>query len=584
MKTVTDLKEEIIKLLETAQSVSLNDIPKAITLTEKALFKSQKIKKKSAIHADGLLLLSFLQRKNKEFKTSKSLAERAHDISTNIGYNKGIADSQINIAKAMLNLNKLSEAIPYLLDASINYRKANRLLDQGKALLLIGSVYNEFKDHKNALNTFKDALNISKDQDDKYLESEANYYLADLHCKIDRNARADSYIQKAILLKKEINDQRGLAKALFVKGKIHVKNNKLDVAEEELKKSLALYKKKENIKGVVYCQMELGNICFLKNDTPTAIDYLLNALVVAEKNEIHDCLYQCNHLLYLVHKKIDAVKALHYLEQYVKIKEAYDKKYIESMVASYSVISQIEDNEKVAEKELELTSIIEKKNSEMDSFFYRVSHDLKGPIASLLGLSDLAKRDVSDEKSLVYIKMFENQVKRLNMIVMELINITELNYREIKRTDINFYEIIDNCITSYTYLPNFESIQFKIEVESNLKFSSEWYIINTILQNLIENSVKYLDKEKEQSVVEITVSSTKTEVVIVVKDNGQGIGDEHQVKIFDMFYRANNNADGTGLGLFILKRAVERLKGEVKLVSELNAGTTFTIYLPFFVD
>lgn len=580
MKTLTYLKEDIIKLLETAQSVSSNDIRHAISLTEKALFKSQKIKQKSAIHADGMLLLSRLQRKNREFKTSKSLAERALIISTNISYDKGIADAQLNIAKALLNLSKLSEAIPYLLDASLNYRKANKLTDQGKALLLIGSVYDEFKDYKNALNTFKDALDISKEQDDKYLESEANYYLADLHCKIDRNARADSYIQKTILLKNEINDQRGLAKALFVKGRINIKNNKLGLAEDEIKKSLALYNQKDNIKGAVNCQMELGNIYFLNNDTPKAIDYLLNAIIVSEKNDIYECLYQSHHLLYLVHKKTDSVKALHYLEQYVKIKEASDKKYIESMLASYSVISQIEDNEKIAEKELELTSIIEKKNSEMDSFFYRVSHDLKGPIASLLGLSDLAKRDVSDEKSLVYIKMFENQVKRLNMIVMELINITELNYREIKRTDINFYEIVDNCITSYTYLPNFERIAFKIEVESNLKFSSEWYIINTILQNLIENSVKYLDKEKEQSFVEVKVSSTKTDVIIVVKDNGQGIGKEHQVKIFDMFYRANNNADGTGLGLFILKRAVERLKGEIKLVSEVNVGTTFTIYLP----
>ncbi len=584
MKTLTLLNEEINELLETAQSVSSNDIPQAISLTEKALFKSQKIKKKNTIHADGLLLLSTLQRKNKEFNTSKSLAERALEISNNINYLKGIADAQINIAKALLNLSKLSEAIPHLLDASLNFKRIENFTEQGKVLLLIGSVYNEFKDYKNASNTFKDALSISKKQEDKYLESEANFYLADLHFNLDRNARADSYIQKTILLKNELDDQRGLAKAFFIKGKIHVKNSKLTEAEVELKKSLELYKKKANVKGVVHCQMELGNIYNLKNDSPSAIEYLLNATITAEKHQFSECLYNCHHVLYQIHKKTDNVKALYYLEQYVKIKEASDKKYIESMIASYGIISQIEDNEKVAEKELELNSIIEKKNSEMDSFFYRVSHDLKGPIASLLGLSDLAKRDVSDEKSLVYIKMFENQVKRLNMIVMELINITELNYREIKRTDINFYEIIDNCITSYTYLPNFDSIQFKIEVKSNLKFSSEWYIINTILQNLIENSVKYLDKEKEQSFVEITVSSTKTDVIITVKDNGQGIGKEHQVKIFDMFYRANNNADGTGLGLFILKRAVERLKGEINLVSEVNKGTTFTIYLPFVID
>jgi hypothetical protein len=578
------LRDEITKLLETAYAVSSDDIPQAISLAEKALFKSQKIKKKNAIHADGLLLLSDLQRKNKEFNTSKSLAERALDISISIDYDKGIADGQLNIAKALLNLGKLSDAIPYLLDASLNYRKANNLTSQGKSILLIGSIYDEFKDYKNAVSTYKDVLELSKSPQNKYLASEANLYLADLHYKIDRNARADSYIQKTIILKQEVNDQRGLAKAHLVNGKIHSKNNKLDTAEEELKKALALYERKENIKGIVHSKIELGNIYYLRNDAQNATEFLQNAIITAEQNQLNESLYRCNYLLYLVHKKTDVAKSLQYLEKYLKVKETQDKKYIQSMIDSYGVISQIEDNEKVAEKELELASIIEKKNTEMDSFFYRVSHDLKGPIASLLGLSDLAKRDVADEKSLVYIKMFENQVKRLNMIVMELINITELNYREIKRTDINFYEIVDSCITSYTYLPNFESIQFKIEVESNLKFSSEWYIINTILQNLIENSIKYLDKEKKESFVEITIHSTKSDVVLIVKDNGQGVGKEHQIKIFDMFYRANNNADGTGLGLFILKRAVERLKGEIKLESELNIGTTFTISLPFVVD
>jgi hypothetical protein len=225
-------------------------------------------------------------------------------------------------------------------------------------------------------------------------------------------------------------------------------------------------------------------------------------------------------------------------------------------------------------------SIIHSKNTEMDSFFYRVSHDLKGPIASLLGLSELAKKDIKDKDALQYLGMFENQIKRLNMIVMELINITELNYREKQLSKINFYEIIDNCITAYTYLPHFEKIRFKIDVSSDLNFSSEWYIVNTILQNLIENSIKYIDIEKDKQLIDIKVERVRNNINIKLSDNGLGIPIEHQDKIFEMFFRASNNAEGTGLGLFILKRAVERLKGEVALESENGKGTTFTISLP----
>ncbi|MBK6266626.1 hypothetical protein JKA74_16390 [Marivirga sp. S37H4] len=580
METHTLLKDEIKSLLETAFDVSSRDIVQAVSLAERALFKSQKIKEKSDIHANGLNLLSFLQRRNKEYNTSKSLADRAFILSKKISYDKGNADAQLNIAKALLHQQKQSEAIPYLLDATLLYKKISEFNKQGLTLCLIGNIYEEFKDFKNALTTYNDALEISKNTNDKFLEAEAYLCLGDLHQKIERTIKASGYIEKSIQLKKEFENKKRLARAYFISGKIHLKNNNFQKAESDFTLSLELYTSEDNPAGIVQSYEQLGSIYVAKNEAERAIDILTIAIEKAEEHQLIKSLYKCHHLLYVVYKDSDKTKSLYHLEKYVEIKESFDKKYIQNMIDSYQVLTKIEDNEKDAEKEIELASIIEKKNTEMDSFFYRVSHDLKGPIASLLGLSDLAKRDITDKKALQYFRMYENQIKRLNMIVMELINITELNYREIKRTVINFYEIIDNCITAYTYLPNFDKIHFKIEVQSNLSFSSEWYIVNTILQNLIENSVKYIDKEKKKCTIHISVDSKKKDIVIKVIDNGQGIAQEHQQKIFDMFYRANNSAEGTGLGLFILKRAVERLKGDIKLDSTLGEGTTFTIILP----
>jgi signal transduction histidine kinase len=97
---------------------------------------------------------------------------------------------------------------------------------------------------------------------------------------------------------------------------------------------------------------------------------------------------------------------------------------------------------------------------------------------------------------------------------------------------------------------------------------------------LIENSIKYIDIEKNQQIVDISVKRDRNNIIIKLADNGLGIPAEHQERIFEMFFRASNNAEGTGLGLFILKRAVERLKGDVSLTSELSKGTTFIISLP----
>lgn len=224
------------------------------------------------------------------------------------------------------------------------------------------------------------------------------------------------------------------------------------------------------------------------------------------------------------------------------------------------------------------TKIIEDKNIELDSFFHRISHDLRGPISSLLGLSFLAKLDIKDEQALEYIEKQHQQVERLNNIITGLINLTKLSSTNLEKEKIDFEKMIDECIESSHALPNFSKISFKKEIQSDIEFYSEWTLVNAILQNLIENAIKY---SKEQSpYVYINIRFESAWVIIEVEDNGQGIHTTHQSKIFEMFYRATKNAEGTGLGLYILKRSVDRLKGTIEIKSEVGIGSTFMIKLP----
>jgi signal transduction histidine kinase len=222
------------------------------------------------------------------------------------------------------------------------------------------------------------------------------------------------------------------------------------------------------------------------------------------------------------------------------------------------------------------TKIIEEKNAELDAFFYRVSHDLKGPIASMLGLSFLAKVEVKDANALAYFDKQHDQVERLNTIIRGLIDITKLNNTDLQMQPINFDKMIDGCIAAFHALPNFSNVTFKKEVQSDIEFYSEWTLVNTILQNLIENAIKY--SSEHSPYVFIRVSNNNDGLVIKVEDNGQGIPAEHQSKIFEMFYRATQNANGTGLGLYILKRSVDRLNGSIEIKSEVGIG------LPFYIQ
>ena len=119
---------------------------------------------------------------------------------------------------------------------------------------------------------------------------------------------------------------------------------------------------------------------------------------------------------------------------------------------------------------------------------------------------------------------------------------------------------------------------FKKEIQPDLEFNSAWTLLTAILQNLLENAIKYSSKNSPYVIVRVFSSSNH--LFIEVVDNGQGILSEHQPKIFEMFFRATKNATGSGLGLYILKRSVDRLNGTVTLKSEVGVGSTFTVRLP----
>jgi signal transduction histidine kinase len=258
--------------------------------------------------------------------------------------------------------------------------------------------------------------------------------------------------------------------------------------------------------------------------------------------------------------------------------EATEELELKVKVRTEQLSKAYEDLHATLDKNKEQTEIIQNKNAELDTFFHRISHDLRGPISALLGLSFLAKIDIKDSSALDYIDKQEKQVERLNHIISGLINLTQLNHGDLEKEKIDFHKMVDECITSFNNLPNFAAIAFKKEIEPDLEFNSAWTLLTAILQNLLENAIKYSSKNSPYVIVR--VFSASNHLFIEVVDNGQGILLEHQPKIFEMFFRATKNASGSGLGLYILKRSVDRLNGTVTLKSEVGLGSTFTVRLP----
>ncbi len=219
-------------------------------------------------------------------------------------------------------------------------------------------------------------------------------------------------------------------------------------------------------------------------------------------------------------------------------------------------------------------------NTELNTFVYKSSHDLKAPLASILGLVNIAKMDVTDESALKYLGMIADSIDRLDNILMELLRIVKITEGVVVHKIANLNEMVADIIDSLKHLEMAANVTFQVNINQKNIFYSDRGLIIPILQNLITNALMYKSLNGKAPYISIEVSDKDQGVQIIVKDNGQGIRKDVKENIFEMFFRGNQTSKGSGLGLFIVKRSIEKLGGKIKLASVEGKGSTFTIYIP----
>ncbi|HEU5291143.1 MAG TPA: PAS domain-containing sensor histidine kinase, partial [Cyclobacteriaceae bacterium] len=257
------------------------------------------------------------------------------------------------------------------------------------------------------------------------------------------------------------------------------------------------------------------------------------------------------------------------------------KKSIEKLkVLNDGLVSQ---NWKLAAQDEELKSTLEElseRNFELDQLMYKTSHDLRSPLSSILGLVNLANLDPSKENHIVYLNKIEGRIKKLDEFIRSMLNYARVNRSEALNERINLKETIESCVHELEYLENFSAVKTIVEVKNeNIPFRSDPLRLRIVVGNLISNAYKYYNPSAK-SFLKIHAVVSPLVVEIELNDNGIGIKKEYVDKVFDMFYRATEKSQGSGLGMYIVKQAVDKLKGSIKVKSTFGKGTTIKILLP----
>jgi PAS domain S-box-containing protein len=289
--------------------------------------------------------------------------------------------------------------------------------------------------------------------------------------------------------------------------------------------------------------------------------------------------FHSNNRLYIICFIIDDTERFEYEERIKKINaELEDKVMMRTRIlqeAMHALENSREELQRSLEHEKEL-------NAMKTRFVSMASHEFRTPLSTILSSASLIEKYAdNNEKILNHTRKIKNSVSNLTFILNDFLSVGKLEDGKITATakEIELEPFIRELVSDMQGVLKLNQKILIEGAEENIRLISDPNMLRNILINLISNAIKFSDEGK---IIKIIYEKSGSNTIISVSDEGIGIPEEEQKHLFTRFYRAENvtNIQGTGLGLYIVKKMVELLKGNITFVSKINQGTTFTITIP----
>ncbi len=243
--------------------------------------------------------------------------------------------------------------------------------------------------------------------------------------------------------------------------------------------------------------------------------------------------------------------------------------YTESTGLIEGIVSNVtHNNEKAVETQ--------KLKAQLNNFLYHASHDLRSPLTSILGLTNLARLENTPTGIKLYTNLIDDRVKHLDGILHELVSIVYNNSSPVRNEEIDIAQIVDS-INHEVKVQN-PSFQLNIKIKKIVGFYSDGARIRTILKNLILHSIKHKFPDDFKLRILIRVIGDSSRMKITFRDNATIVTEDSKKYLFTEFYRSSESSTGSGLSLFIVKSMITTLLG--KISAETDNLTCFTIELP----
>lgn len=600
-----------------------NDFDKAREYALRALVLSEKYKHPD-FTAKACRALGLVFHKLEEFDSSKFYYYKGIEVAKKASQDKLLVYLANDLGRLYENLDVYDSALGYY---NLSLEKAVAIgskKDEAFALNNIGLVFYYMRNNTEALENLNAAVKIKRELDLKSLDIS----LMNIALIYNEQARYDEAIQ--LLKEVESKCSEGcdgylLADLYFDLGYAYFKKDKLALAYDYLMKGYHWAKKSENKKVIAFSLYHFGLYQFDKGDYAQAQDYFDGALKLAEDMNLRRLkrdIYLANIRLY--EKMNNLTKVVEFQNKYIATKDEIFNEQMASNLKEIQLDAQRKQSEviiqqkdtvierarlvstligiisvllvivtlliyrnyrishrmkKNLEKEIEKrTGELVKSNADLmqmtqeyDQLVYRASHDIRGPLATLMGLTNIAKQDYEEPLRVRdYLGKIESTAHGLNQTLSQLMETNRIRNLPICIEEVDMGALVDEVYGSFKNLNHFPLISLRIEKgDWHKPLHSDKNLIGFVLTKLLENAFHYFASHKQEKYIKVSWQQAHGTTTIAVEDNGLGINDQAREKIFQLFYVASD-VHGTGLGLFLAQLAANRLGGRIVLARSSN--------------
>ena len=594
---------QILALIGLSENAShQNEFKISLNYAESAkkLLGDDKVRRGEYLVATVYNQLSQIYLKQQEYDTMLSCSEKVLQISAKAGFVEKEINALKNIAIFHASKTDYKKAMQFFLDSMDKSKSINYRYHTGQCLINIATIYANLYNHEDAISRYQMVLENYSDIISKNTRIVIYNNLGNIYYLSDQLTQATNYFEKANNLAQQRNYNEMIILSLANLSRAYIGNGKIELAEKKAKEAEVLMENQGDINGRQINLLNLGNIYYLQGDLNKAMLFTSKGITAAsrmkdETNEVQG--YQLMSNIYQLQG--DFKTALDYQLVYSKAQDKFAKEQRHRQIIDLEIKNAIKEKQKEIEqltRENEYQALLLKQNEqiaeqnamlvvandELRQFAYVASHDLKEPIrmiGSYTQLIEMKHKHQFTEDSQSYFTFVKEGVVRMNDLLDAL-----LKYTTVSKTEENFEKV------SLKDIVEIAVINLRVSVDENKatinchelpEIMSIRSLLIQLFQNLISNAIKF-KKPDSRPEINITSEISKKEVIIKVTDNGIGINPEYQERIFVIFQRLHTRSEykGTGIGLAICHKIVQRVGGRIWVESEVDKGASFFVALP----